>query len=1042
VKLLLLVLFLLVGSAFGQNYDNIYCPASNIPTWGSVDGPATLPTACYNTAIANTPATGSVVNVSTAAQLTTALAAAACGQKITLAAGASFLGHFTVPALVCPSSNYLWIQSSGVASLPAEGARYSTTYNSNTVYAPTFGPCYAGVTSLPGRPTLSCPGTPGTYTAQIITPNSVPALTFTAGTSGVRLIGLEITRTPGTGYTSVLVAMGQVGNLDHIIFDRVWMHGDENQDETETGFNASAASYVASVDSYYNNFYCITGIGACIDSHPIISGLNGVNSTQESVLKVVNNYLEGAGENYLSGGGKSNTVPLNQEFRLNLFFKPLTWNPSDPSYNGGISGHQLIIKNLFELKNTTLALMEGNQFFNNWSGAQNGEAWKISAINQNLGTVNQCPVCATVNFTARYNAVNTANVFTSILMQGNGNGAAGNPAAMNSISVHDNVADNLGNLGSAGLSSVIIVGSLTINTIAQAMFGISVNHNTIVQANGAPSLAGAKALGNPLISSGFAMHDITVTNNAWLTQTNGTQNFLTGANDCAATGSGGTAMINNCWATYTVGGNDFITNGAISWPGTNVTSIANQAAAYVNWNNGNAGDYTIAAGAAKGAATDGTDPGANLPRLALVLGGGTAVAPTFSPVAGTYTGAQAVSLSTTSPYSIICYNMTGSPATNGTGGCAAGSTLYTGFLTVPITEIVYAVAGGFYYIDSSVASAAYVISNTAVTPTFLPPGGTYASTQLVTISSASSVPTYQTTFSNLTDWTATNAAGPVEGGGSFSSAFASTSSGMLQLKLTQDGTTAGSVGSEVSYTGPLSFGVGAYEWSMRASSTSATPTGAGAAASGSVSAGFTFFNNSQTEIDTIEIEGQTPNLLEFTNWNTLSHSDASTATATFTPDAGFHLYRSVWTSTEVDYYVDGILQAQHTASAAIPTHAAPPFVNHWGTNSATFGGISTPGTRYLYANSFKYWTSTAQAIICYTTNGTTPATNGTTGCTTGTKYTTAVSVATSETLKAVAGGTGFADSPVGSAVYVIVPASSYTFTITGTGTLSGTGVIQ
>lgn len=67
------------------------------------------------------------------------------------------------------------------------------------------------------------------------------------------------------------------------------------------------------------------------------------------------------------------------------------------------------------------------------------------------------------------------------------------------------------------------------------------------------------------------------------------------------------------------------------------------------------------------------------------------------------------------------------------------------------------------------------------------------------------------------------------------------------------------------------------------------------------------------------------------------------------------------------------------------------------------------------------------AVICYTTDGSTPATDSTTGCTTGTLYSTPISVSTSETVKAIAGGAGYTDSGVGSAAY----------TIGGAGTLAG-----
>lgn len=92
------------------------------------------------------------------------------------------------------------------------------------------------------------------------------------------------------------------------------------------------------------------------------------------------------------------------------------------------------------------------------------------------------------------------------------------------------------------------------------------------------------------------------------------------------------------------------------------------------------------------------------------IGSPTASAPTFSPVGGSYVGTQSVTLSTSSVGAILCWNTTGSPATNGTTGCPAGSTLYTGPISVPSSETIYAVAGGTGFADSSVASAGYTIT--------------------------------------------------------------------------------------------------------------------------------------------------------------------------------------------------------------------------------------------------------------------------------------------------------------------------------------------
>ncbi len=64
-------------------------------------------------------------------------------------------------------------------------------------------------------------------------------------------------------------------------------------------------------------------------------------------------------------------------------------------------------------------------------------------------------------------------------------------------------------------------------------------------------------------------------------------------------------------------------------------------------------------------------------------------------------------------------------------------------------------------------------------------------------------------------------------------------------------------------------------------------------------------------------------------------------------------------------------------------------------------------------------TSTAGALICYTTTGTTPACNATPSCTTGTTYTIPVVVGATTLLKAVACKAGGATSGVASATYTI-----------------------
>ena len=118
---------------------------------------------------------------------------------------------------------------------------------------------------------------------------------------------------------------------------------------------------------------------------------------------------------------------------------------------------------------------------------------------------------------------------------------------------------------------------------------------------------------------------------------------------------------------------------------------------------------------------------------------GTGSMPTFNQPGGTWQGTQTVQL-TAAQGGVICYNTTGSPATNGSTGCSSG-TLYSTPLTVSSNETLYAVAGGTGFTDSSVASAAYVLNPFAGTvpasaPTFSPLPGTYSGSQNVTISCA------------------------------------------------------------------------------------------------------------------------------------------------------------------------------------------------------------------------------------------------------------------------------------------------------------------
>lgn len=130
-----------------------------------------------------------------------------------------------------------------------------------------------------------------------------------------------------------------------------------------------------------------------------------------------------------------------------------------------------------------------------------------------------------------------------------------------------------------------------------------------------------------------------------------------------------------------------------------------------------------------------------------------AATPSISPAAGTYGSSQAVTISDSSSGSIICYNTTGNPSTNGIGGCVNG-TLYSGAFNVPTGQTVYAVAGSgtSKYGDSTVASNAYNITSYAAQPTFSVTTGSYQGNQTLILSAAhGSVICYNTSGSPATN---------------------------------------------------------------------------------------------------------------------------------------------------------------------------------------------------------------------------------------------------------------------------------------------------
>ncbi|HTQ29577.1 MAG TPA: chitobiase/beta-hexosaminidase C-terminal domain-containing protein [Opitutaceae bacterium] len=134
--------------------------------------------------------------------------------------------------------------------------------------------------------------------------------------------------------------------------------------------------------------------------------------------------------------------------------------------------------------------------------------------------------------------------------------------------------------------------------------------------------------------------------------------------------------------------------------------------------------------------------------------------PTFSPAAGTYASAQSVTISSATSGATIRYTTDGSTPSETVGTVYSNSPVSI-TSTTTLTAIAYKAGSA----DSNVVSAIYTINSLppAAAPVFSPGGGTYATAQTVTITSATSGASirYTTDGSTPSETAGTVYSGPV-----------------------------------------------------------------------------------------------------------------------------------------------------------------------------------------------------------------------------------------------------------------------------------------
>ncbi len=537
-----------------------------------------MPTGCFHTGTSSTPASGKTILVNSGGDLQATINGADCGDTVELQAGATFAGVFTLPAKGCDENHWIMIRTSAPdLALPPEGTRIT--------------PCYAGIASLPGRPSFNCASTVNVMAKILMGAASGSGpIVFASGANHYRLVGLEITRPTGG---TIIYSLANVGLTDHIVFDRVWMHGTA-QDETQRGIYLGSSSYIGVVDSFFTDFHCISISGACSDAQSIMGGLGDLFM---GPYKIVNNFLEASGQSILFGGGEATLSPVDIEIRRNHMFKPRIWQPGQPGYVGGKDGNPFIVKNHFELKNAQRVLFEGNVLENSWGGfSQVGYGILLTPKNQN----NVCPLCQVTDVTIRYSTV--SHVGGGLQIANANSDAGGSPKAGERYSVHDIVVDDISSSAYNGNGTFAQV---SMGETDPLLTGVVFNHVTAFAPNtllmighSGGSQMGSFAFTNNIVTAGIYP--------VWSTG-GGTSNCA--YHDVPAT------TIPACFAQPSFASNAIIGSSHNDgyWPLGNLFPINAAAVTFTNYNNGNGGDYHLLKSSAyKNAGTDGKDLGADI----------------------------------------------------------------------------------------------------------------------------------------------------------------------------------------------------------------------------------------------------------------------------------------------------------------------------------------------------------------------------------------------------------------------------------------------
>lgn len=508
-------------------------------------------------ACAHVSARAATVTVPAGGSLQAAIDAAQPGDTILLQSGATYTGPFTLRNKQGTNTDADWITirtDAPDSQLPAPGTRMTPAYSPVLAKLLSHGLAEAAVQTEPGA-------------------------------HHYRFVAVEFGRTSPDAIVYDLIKLGDGSPAQntaasvphHFQFDRCYIHGDTG--DLKRGISLQSGS-TDITNSYVSEFH-VRGQEA-----QAIAGWNGPGP-----YNIVNNYLEGAGENIIFGGAMA-SVPLQTPSDIRIVRNHLR---KPPEWRGVWT-----VKNLLELKHARRVTIDGNLMEGNWPDAQSGFSILFTPRPNDSGA---WAVVEDVAFTN--NIVRHISAGLNFLGEDYAYQPAPTENRMRRVRVYNNLFEDVGGQwGGNGAFAQILTGS----------DAVTIDHNTVLQT------------GSMILLDGPPSTNVRITNN------------VARHNDYGVFGSG-VGYGNSALTQYLPGG--VFTSNAVAkefnapwnadlvYPAGNFFPATMNDVGFADLANG---DYRLAASSPyKHAATDGADLGCDVDAIKAAMGVAPSPTPTPTP---------------------------------------------------------------------------------------------------------------------------------------------------------------------------------------------------------------------------------------------------------------------------------------------------------------------------------------------------------------------------------------------------------------------------